>query len=285
MSTETSPKELVASAICGDVASTTALRERCEPQMRSLIEAELPAEFCSANCEPPPHSVLLLDAQCGLLERLKKLSCEADHDFEEVFDASLIALVKDGVFFWLVERVRSRLMAYICKAMPDYLRGQDAAGDIWNDTLSTAKETYDTFVWQGEEAFASWLFTIAKGKIRDRVKYENAAKRDHHRTIGNPPADDGSSSGLLDKNVIDTCTPGQGLRRRERAEKLRATMSEVLTPLEELAVKLCYFEQMTAEEAARQMGISRTYVTTLTDRARQKLRRALTESSALRPSS
>ena len=285
MSTETSLKDLVASAILGDPMAAKALRERCEPRMQSFIEAELPVEFRLADSEPSPRSVVLLDAQCGLLERVKKMHCEAKDDFEEVFDGSLIALVKEGVLFWLVERVRSQLMACICMAMPDYMRGQDVSGDIWNDTLFTAKETYDTFQWQGEAAFASWLLTIAKGKIRDRDDYEHAAKRNRDHTVGNPPVGDDSGSGLLGKNVIDTRTPGGNLRRRERAEKLRATMSEVLTPLEEMAVKLFHLEQMTAEEAARKMGISSTYVTTLTHRAMQKLCRALGDSSTFCPSS
>jgi len=277
MNTESSLEQLVEAAKQGDPDALAKLRKRCEPRARGLIDAELPEEFRDPDLAPSPAADVLLDVECSLPDEIGAFSWQAKDDLDQQFDASLIALVRQRVFLWLARRCESEVMARIRRAMSDYLRGLDLAGEIWNDTLRTAWQEYDDFCWQGEDAFIGWLREIAKGKIRDREKYEKRQRRDHRRRVGTPPTQDDSSSdaAVIDRHWVDDHTPGSSVRRRERAEILRATIPEVLSPKEQRAVELCYFGFHTPQEAAFKMQTTPGNVATICDRARKKLRRAL----------
>lgn len=283
MSTETPLRELAEEARLGNSSAFAQLRQRCEVKVRRMIDAELPQETLAAEDQVSPSSDLLLEVQCSLPEELKRFRCDESEDFDNAFDAWLIAVVKQKVLLWLAYRHQAQLMAYIRCAMSDHLRRQDVGVEIWDDTLLTAWQRYSDFRWLGEAAFVQWLLEIAKGKIRDREARESAGRRDYHRNVANLPEDGSCTSGSLDRECIDSRTPGRPIRRQEVWEKLHPIVLDSLTAIEYWALRLWYFEGMTANEAAQKMGVSRTYVTTLTHRARRKLRLVL-DSEVFRPS-
>ena len=283
MSTEIPLRQLVEEARLGDSSAFAELRRRSEVKVRRMIDAELPSEALVPEAGVSPSLDLLLEVQCSLPGELKRLRCDEGEDFDNAFDAWLIATVKQRVLFWLAYRHQARLMAYISCAMSDHLRRQDVGVEIWDDTLLTAYQRYSDFRWVGEAAFVEWLLEIAKGKIRDREDRESAARRDYHRNVANSLEGDSCTSGFLPREFMDSRTPGRPIRQQEVWERLHPIILDSLTAIECWALKLWYFEGMAANEAAQNMGISRTYLTTLTHRARRKLRSVL-DSEVFRPS-
>jgi len=275
MSDDHATEQVTERACRDDRSALVELRDRSELLTRSLIEAELPEEFRKAEGEPSPIDDILLDVQCSLSDNPDSLGGQAGQ-LEDVFSARLIALVKQEVFLWLARRHERTVRKSIPSFLSHYLRGMDIEDEVWDDTVMTALRKYGEFVWLGEEAFADWLLEIARGQVRDRQKYETRQRRDHRRRVGVPGENsDSPRTEGLDGPWISGQTPSQSARRRERSEILLTVMAEELTAREQWALELCCFQCRTTEQAAGEMGISPSNVTTITHRAREKLRGAL----------
>lgn len=77
----------------------------------------------------------------------------------------------------LLERHLPELRAYVRLRSGPAIRAREATVDLAQSVCREALEDLDRFEYRGEAEFKHWLFSKAFNKIRDRVKYYHAKKR------------------------------------------------------------------------------------------------------------
>src|SRR5262249_20813966 len=152
------------------------------------------------------------------------------------------------------------------------------AEDVVQEALLQACRRLDGFTWQGWEAFQAWLWAFVDNAHADCCAYHARGCRDERRVVKDvrPAGADSSPAGGLAGVAGREETPSRQVHRRERDERLRQAMRDVLTDEQRLALELRYFEFLPVEEAARRTGWTPSKVKMLCLRGFDKLREVLT---------
>lgn len=160
---------------------------------------------------------------------------------------------------------------FILSRTPNSLQGD--TDDILQETYATAWQNVDQLASKQESAVTSWLLTVAKRKLVDRVRTNNADKRGGQALVQST-----ADCAVLPPSRIRT--PSSVMARRESSEIL----NEALTSLSERhrsAIQLRYFRRLSHADVAREMGLSAKAAQMLTKRAVSKLREAIGRQSRL----
>jgi RNA polymerase sigma factor (sigma-70 family) len=154
------------------------------------------------------------------------------------------------------------------------------AEDIVQDALQQAFQRLDSFTWHGWEALQAWLWAFVEYAHADRCKYHARGSRDERRVVQDVPSPgaDTSQVGVLASVPGREDTPSRQAQRRERDDRLRQTMREVLTHEQRIAIELRHFEFLSVEEVARHRGWTESKVKMLCQRGYERLRGVLNES-------
>jgi RNA polymerase sigma-70 factor (ECF subfamily) len=175
-----------------------------------------------------------------------------------------------------------------CRAdMAAHLRRRpygNEAEDIVQEALLQVCRRLDGFTWQGWAAFRAWVWTFVEHAHADRCAYHARGCRDERRLVEDVPPvrADSSQVGVLAGVAGREETPSRQAHRRERDERLRQAMRDVLTDEQRLAMELRHFGDLPVEEVARLTGWTESKVKMLCKRGRDRLREVLTDS--MRPS-
>jgi RNA polymerase sigma-70 factor, ECF subfamily len=144
-----------------------------------------------------------------------------------------------------------------------YTKDHDWALDIAQETMMEAFRALDRF--EGRAQFSSWLFAIARYRCISAMR--------GRRHVIDPDVDPDDVAG--DRPDLDTEILGH--MEEDRALKL---LNDVLDPVERQAVWLRCYEEMSVPEITRVLGIvDRSGARGLLQRARRKLRAAMTAAS------
>jgi RNA polymerase sigma-70 factor, ECF subfamily len=173
---------------------------------------------------------------------------------EQLSDTELIVQAQAGTlaaFEELVYRYEGRVYRFVLYSC----RNPEDALELTQDTFVRVFQALATF--RTEEAFAPWLFTIARRKCIDR--YRSAGNRVREPL---PEMTAGSD-------------PGEELAMREDRQNIWVTARAVLSGTQFQALWLHYAEDMPVEQVARGLGKTRTHAKVLLFRARQKLGKKL----------
>lgn len=168
-------------------------------------------------------------------------------------------------FSLLVDRCQRRIFTYILNKV----RNHAAAEDLTQDSLSKAWESRATFDPQKDEL--AWLIAIADHTITDRIRYQNAKKRepasgqvvsrtDGHFAIGP----------TIDTAVRQEIDPAAPLIDAEQIAALNAAV-ERLDPSKRQAIEF-YRAGLSQKEIASRMQMSVGTVGSLISRAKQELK-------------
>ena len=160
----------------------------------------------------------------------------------------------------LVYSKQNQLRRFLRSKMPS-LR-HDEADDIVQDTYTSALRHAGTLRGRSESGVLTWLCTVAKRKVIDRVRANKAQKRG-----GNTLKFDIESAALPSK----VRTPSSFAACDEGKKILEAAM-KTLTPRYRTAIESRYFERLPHAETARKLNISEKAAQMLTQRALTKLR-------------
>jgi RNA polymerase sigma-70 factor (ECF subfamily) len=118
----------------------------------------------------------------------------------------------------LLERFLPQLHAFVRLQMGPELRAKEDSLDLVQSACREVLEHVDRFQYTGESNFRHWLFTTALRRVRNRVAYYRAVKRDAAREIG--PSSD------ADASLLEACatfrTPSGELIAREELAALEA---------------------------------------------------------------
>jgi RNA polymerase sigma factor (sigma-70 family) len=180
----------------------------------------------------------------------------------------------------LLAHCRPRLLAFVNRWLPDYLRTQ-VAEEIVQDAWVVAWPKFQDFKGEDLASFYAWLKQFVANKLRDWRKHTRRLKRDYQRVLDQQGLDepDDSCPGFLERVACHEETPSKEVRRREREEALRKAMRTELTDSERVALVLRYFEGLPVSQVAAVMKRSPGYVKNLCLSGKTKLRAALGRSS------
>lgn len=157
------------------------------------------------------------------------------------------------------------------------------AEDSFQDALIQVLQKPGLLILKNQEEFQAQLWTIVWRAHKDRCKYYRAGIRDERRTVEDvrQRGADSSQDGLVAGLPGPEETPSKLVWWEERDARLHEEVCK-LPDKQRIAIRLHHLELRTVEEVARLMGETKTNVTTLCQRGRDRLREVLTES--MRPS-
>jgi len=154
----------------------------------------------------------------------------------------------------LLERHLPRLRAFVRLRMGRELRRRESASDLVQSACREVLRQADRYRYRSEANFRSWLFTTALRKVRDRIDYWQADKRDAARDF---TADDGDVQDVehLAGVYADFATPSAQLEAKERIARLEAAFDRLPDEYREV-ITLARIVRLPHREVAAAMGRS-----------------------------
>lgn len=142
------------------------------------------------------------------------------------------------------------------------LRQREQESDIVQSVCAEVLAHPARFQWQGEAAFRSWLYRAVLDRVRHKLRFHGADRRDVRREE-QPQA---GSQGLQD-SYAELVTPSRIAMNRELQAQLEAAIDELPGPQREVLARARLL-QMEHDAIAAELGIT-------ADNSRQLLHRAL----------
>ncbi len=147
------------------------------------------------------------------------------------------------------------LQVVIGSAMSRQLRAHLSPEDIWQETLTHAWRDRAQHTWTNAAAFRSWLFEIARNRIREAARGMAAEKRGgERRTSRFSELATTSSTSLSADLPLDSQTPSRIVSRKEKAAITQEALS-ALPPELGAVVRMHLIEELTMEAIAERLGI------------------------------
>lgn len=183
---------------------------------------------------------------------------------------SIFARARQGepVLDDLVAENLPMLRAFVRAHMAPELRNRETDGDLLQSVCASLLADRGHFDFRGEAQFRAWMFTAARNKMLEKLRFHRREQRDPRREV--PP---GSSlhGGLHDRAAP---TPSQAAAAGERARLLEQAIDQ-LSPEHREVVTLTQFAGLSASEAAEHLERSPDAVRMLLGRAMACLSREL----------
>ncbi len=167
-------------------------------------------------------------------------------------DEELARLAQAGslpAFEELVSRFEGRLFRFLVQGT----QNENDAADLVQETLVAAYQNLARF--ECSRSFATWVFTIARRK-----------QIDHFRARGRAAA-----RAVVVTEPIDEDDPGRLVERVEESVRVWNIARAVLGESQFQALWLKYREDLSVEEIARVLGLTRVHVKVILFRARARL--------------
>lgn len=153
------------------------------------------------------------------------------------------------------------------------------AADIVQDTLLEASERFPQWSARQDYPFAVWLRLLAAQRLQGALREHHRQKRDVAREQLAPSARSSLTATRAADWLMSThTTPTQAAQRAELRERVLAALEE-LGEIDREVLVLRYFEQLSNEEAAAELGIDPDAASKRFARALQRIRPALRELS------
>ncbi len=178
----------------------------------------------------------------------------------------------------LLQEHLSRLHGFVRLRTGALLRSMESSSDLVQSVCRDVLEQGHNFRHEGEEGFRRWLYTIAAGKISDRLAYWRAQKRDPGRRVPLPENDAAGSSSELLNCYRSFCTPSQMLREEEEIARIEATFDRLPEHQREV-IALARIAGLSHQEIAQQTGRTEGAVRMLLYRGLERLSELLSEDS------
>lgn len=155
-------------------------------------------------------------------------------------------------------QVRTRLVAYVYRRVPDYALAEDLVQDV---LLKVAAEPE---VWRRVQNPSAWLMRLTQRAVAD-----------HYRRGRRETPDDQAVAGLAE--VAATDSEGAWDDNQRQVANCLAPLTSVLGATDREALRLVDQEGLPQVKAAEQLGISVSGMKSRVQRARRRLREAFLE--------
>ena len=182
----------------------------------------------------------------------------------------LLAEAKDGnqtAYEALFRRVENRLIYYIRARLGHELLSKMEVADIVQETYLEAHKDFQSFQLWGEGAFCRWLYGVAENCIRRASGRAKAAKRTA------PKAVIGGSEGLREVPA-ERRGPVSEAQQDEQNEALVEALSKLSESSREILM-LKYFQELSLEDMAQQLGKAKSTMQSRLARATLELGRVM----------
>ena len=174
------------------------------------------------------------------------------------------SLTKDGdkkAFEKLYCEYRDKLYFFVKKNVEN----TEAAEDIVSETFTSAMEKISSL--KSEEAFGSWLYSIAYNKsmtyLKQNSRYTHFESEEEQESVM-------EIAGLNDPVEL----PDDYAVNKQRQEELKQIIND-LKPGQRSAIMLYYFDQLSVSEVAKSLGISETNAKNKLFAARKKIKQGI----------
>ena len=167
----------------------------------------------------------------------------------------------------LLQRHLSGLRAFVRLRMGPELRAKESASDLVQSACREVLTNLENFRYRSDKQFRCWLFTTALRKVKNKVQYYRAARRDVRREDARQGPDNLES---LANIYAQVSTPSQGLALRERVEQLEKAFAEMSEAHREV-ITLAKVVGLSHREIAAAMGRTESATRVLLFRALAEL--------------
>ncbi|MBI4612423.1 MAG: sigma-70 family RNA polymerase sigma factor [Planctomycetes bacterium] len=172
---------------------------------------------------------------------------------------------------------RPRLLRMVEARMDPRLRGRVDASDIVQEAYQDASRRLPEFLSRPDMRLFLWLRLLVGQRLFAAYRWHvQAQKRDARREVDCAPAarPEASSASLSFLLAADVTSPSDAAARLETRERLRQRLEE-LDPLDREILSLRHFEDLSNDEAAAELGISKAAASKRYVRALERLREIL----------
>ena len=188
-----------------------------------------------------------------------------------VTDSYFLDRLRSGdseAFDILITRYSGDIFAVLYRMTED----AEEARDLTQETFLSALKAIKSF--RGESELKTWLFRIALNHSRNRFRWWKRRKRSETVSLDKPI---GEGTATISDTIADEGeSPEQLMLREERRQKLLAALG-CLPEIFRETVVLCDIEGLGYEETARTLNISIGTVKSRLSRAREQLRKRLSD--------
>lgn len=168
---------------------------------------------------------------------------------------------------WIYQRYRPLLAVLTSARIPAQMRQRFDTEDVLQSSFSNAFQALKLYEFTTEEAFRSWLLSIALNKLHDRVRTHQAAVRSAYNEIGAVDFD-ARSDGRAQSD-----TPSVILSQAERRARLLSAVQSLESPLREIVSMRCLegrsWAEIAAETQLNEDRVRRRYTDALQQLARK----------------
>ncbi len=163
---------------------------------------------------------------------------------------------------WLYQRYRPLLAVMTSARIPAQMRQRFDTDDVLQSSFTNAFEALKHYEFTTEEAFRSWLLSVALNKLHDRVRANRAGVRSAYREISGVDFD------ARHDEHAQSQTPSMIVAQAERRSRLLSAIQALNQPLREIVTMRC-LESRTWSEIAAHVELSE-------DQVRRRYSEALT---------
>lgn len=186
-------------------------------------------------------------------------------------DSDFVERLRNGdaeAFDTLITRYSGDIFSVLYRMTED----AEEARDLTQETFLSALKGIKSF--RGDSELKTWLFRIALNHSRNRFRWWKRRKRNETVSLDKPMGD--GTVTISDTIADQGESPEQAMLREERRQKLLAALGGLPEIFRETVV-LCDIEGLGYEETARMLSISIGTVKSRLARAREQLRKRLSD--------
>ncbi|MEO8574379.1 MAG: sigma-70 family RNA polymerase sigma factor [Pyrinomonadaceae bacterium] len=204
-------------------------------------------------------------------EDIRKVAMAVSAPAFAVTDSDFVDRLRSGdseAFDILITRYSGDIFSVLYRMTED----AEEARDLTQDTFLSALKGIKSF--RGESELKTWLFRIALNHSRNRFRWWKRRKRNETVSLDKPIGD---GTATISDTIADAGeSPEELMLREERRQKLLGALG-CLPEIFRETVVLCDIEGLGYEETARTLNISIGTVKSRIARAREQLRKRLSD--------
>lgn len=173
---------------------------------------------------------------------------------------------------------RDRLRRIVNVRIDDRLRGRVDPSDVMQEVFLDARQRYEHFQKKPEMPFFVWLRELVTQRLIElHRKHVQAQMRSVENEVA--IADTRRASQLSVQQIAGSNTsPSHAFDRRERSDRLRAALSQ-MNPIDSEVILLRHFEELTNDEVAAVLNLSKAAASNRYIRALGRLKDLLGDDS------
>lgn len=192
-------------------------------------------------------------------------------------DEALIARAKRGDRDALGDffaKHRGRLEALVGLRLDPHLRARVDAGDVLQEAWLDVGRRFDEWVQRPDMPLFLWVRFLTVQKVAELHRRHGAQQRDARREVPMHAGPSASNASMAELLAGSFSSPSQGLARQEVLARVQAALAD-LDEIDREVLVLRHFEELSNNEVAALLGITKAGASNRYVRALKRLRDAL----------